>query len=355
MADAENALKSFQGVPYRTPVTIGKNLTCTFYEAGHILGSAVCIIKYRNNGEQKTVCYTGDIGRFGKPIIKDPNMNFLPEDREIDLFITESTYGNRLHEPTIDLKDRLMDILTETIGRGGSVIIPSFAFGRTQELLYFIHELYDEGKVTKVPVYVDSPLATKLTKVFGEHPEVYDSEAHETFLQRGRNPFMFDKIEFTASVEDSMRIMREKQPHIVISASGMCEAGRILHHLRYKIHNPANTLLIVGYMAEHTHRRKLLKRNEGMDYKENGRNGDAPLVKILGKEYPLKAHIAKVGGFSAHADKQEMIKFIQSSNLKIKKAAVVHGEEDQSRSFAEELKNIGIPAAVPMRGDTITV
>jgi len=353
MVDAENALSSFQGIPYRTPVTIGKDMTCTFYEAGHILGSAICMIKHNQGGVQKTICYTGDVGRYDKPIIKDPNMDFLPEDRNVDLLITESTYGNRIHEPSLDLKDRLMEVLSETLDRGGSVVIPSFAFGRTQELLYFIHELYDEGKVPRVPVYVDSPLATKLTKVFGEHPEVYDSEAHETFLQKGRNPFMFEKIEYTASVEDSMRVMREKRPHIVISASGMCEAGRILHHLRYKIHNPDNTLLIVGYMAAHTLGRRML--NEGMAYQENGKTGDAPMVKIYGKEYPLKAHIAKIGGFSAHADKQEMLKFLQSSNLTIKKAAVVHGEEDQSLEFAKELNTIGIPAEVPRRGESINL
>jgi metallo-beta-lactamase family protein len=179
--------------------------------------------------------------------------------------IMESTYGNREHEPVIDLRPRLKKVLVETFDRGGTVLIPSFAYGRTQELLYVIHELYDAGEVPRMPVYVDSPLATNITKVFGEHPEVYDKETHETFLQQGKNPFAFRQVQFTQSVEASMALMREEKPHIVISASGMCEAGRILHHLRYKIHNPKNTILIVGYMANHTLGRRILEQGTAYD------------------------------------------------------------------------------------------
>ena len=217
--DAEQALTSFDGIPYRHPVNIGENVTCTQYDAGHILGSAISIIKAQENGRKYTVCYTGDIGRFGKPIIQDPETDFEPADRNVDLLIMESTYGNRLHEPVQDLKPGLKKVLTETFERGGSVLIPSFAFGRTQELLYTLHEIYDEGDIQKVPIYVDSPLATKLTKVFGEHPETYDDETHETFLERGRNPFSMDQIHFVNSVEESMALNRDESSHIVISAS----------------------------------------------------------------------------------------------------------------------------------------
>jgi len=353
MADAEAAISQIDGTPYRHSRTIGKNLTVTFYEAGHILGSAISVIRHNVNGQTKTLCFSGDIGRFDKPILRDPALNFEPGDREIDLLVMESTYGDRLHDAVVDLKPRLKAVLNETFDRGGSVVIPSFAFGRTQELLYVLHELYDEGEVPKVPVWVDSPLASKLTTVFGEHPEVYDADTHETFLSGGKNPFDFKQMHFTGSVEDSMTLMRDTKPNIVISASGMCEAGRILHHLRHKVHNSNNTILIVGYMAQHTLGRRILE--QGQAYEADGRRGDAPIVKILGKEYPLKAHVVKIGGFSAHADKEEMIRFLKESNLTVKKIALVHGEEDQSLAFADTLNKQGYDTVVPKAGETLMV
>ncbi|MDA8139129.1 MAG: MBL fold metallo-hydrolase [Desulfobacteraceae bacterium] len=352
-ADAEKSLSQIHGVPYRQTITIGKDLTCTFYEAGHILGSAMSIIRHSANGQAKTVAFTGDIGRFDKPILRNPCFNFEERDRSIDLLIMESTYGDRDHEPVVDLKPHLRQALSETFRRNGCVLIPSFAYGRTQELLYMIHELYDEGAVERRPVYVDSPLATNITKVFAEHPEVYNQETHETFLRNGKNPFDFKQVHFIESVEQSMALMRDTTPHIVISASGMCEAGRILHHLRYKIHNPNNTILIVGFMAQNTLGRRILDQGEA--YAAAGRAGEAPIVKILNKEYPLKARVEKIGGFSAHADRNEMLRFLKSSNLKVKKIAVVHGEEEQSMAFAQLLGQNGFDALVPMRGQTYMI
>lgn len=351
--DAEQALTQFDGTPYRHEITIGRDLTATLYEAGHILGSAITILKHQNNGRTRTIAYSGDLGRFNKPILRDPALNFEPQDRNVDLLIMESTYGDREHEAVADLKPRLKTILNETFERGGCVLIPSFAYGRTQELLYVIHELYAEGAVPTIPVWVDSPLATHITKVFGEHPEVYDQETHETFLSNGKNPFDFKQVNFTTSVEDSMALMRETRSHIVISASGMCEAGRILHHLRYKIHNPNNTLLIVGFMAQHTLGRRLLE--QGQAFNEEGRKGAAPMIKIYNKEYPLKAQVVKLGGFSAHADKNEMLRFLSNANLNIKRIAVVHGEEAQSLAFADLLRQKGYEAVVPKAGQTIMV
>lgn len=353
IADADDALEVFDGYPYRHPVSIGVNLTCTFYDAGHILGSAFTLIRARQNGRDLSICYTGDIGRFDKPIVKDPTMNFGEEDRQIDLMIMESTYGDRVHEPVQDLKPQLKKILIETHARGGSIVIPAFAYGRTQELLYTLHEIYDENEVPRLPIYVDSPLATQITRVFGEHPEVYDQETHETFLKQGKNPFSLDKIHFVGSVEESIALNHETQPHVVISASGMCEAGRILHHLRYKIHNPRNTVLMVGYQAQNTLGRKIL--DLGLKYEEAGRKGSAPLVRFLNKEYPLKAHVARLGGFSAHADKNEMLHFLKKSNLKIKKIALVHGEEEQILSFADTLRREGFSVVVPKRGESLEV
>ena len=353
IADAEQALQSFEGIPYRTPVTIGKNVTCTLFEAGHILGSAIAMIRCGEGNQARTICFSGDIGRYDKPILRDPASRFDGVEPDVDLMIMESTYGNRDHEPVLDLRPRLKKALNETFDRGGSVLIPSFAYGRTQELLYVIHELYDAGEVPHKPVYVDSPLATNITKVFGEHPEVYDRETHEKFLQQGKNPFSFKQVQFVESVEASMALMREEKSHIVISASGMCEAGRILHHLRYKIHNPKNTILIVGYMANHTLGRRILE--QGTAYQESGRTGDPPIVKILNKEYPLHARVVKIGGFSAHADRNEMLRFLKTSKLNIRKIAVVHGEEDQSLAFADFLNKAGYAAFVPWVGETLGV
>lgn len=350
-AEAQKALSFFDGYPYESPVTIGKGMKVNFFDAGHILGSAMCLISFRENGKSFNVCYTGDIGRFDRPILKDPTLHFPEEARNIDLMIMESTYGARHHETVDDLKDRMKTAITETIEKGGSVLIPAFAYGRTQDVIYVLHELYDEGKVPRVPVYVDSPLASKLTKVFAEHPEVYDLETHQTFLERGKNPFMFPELQYTETVEESMNIMKETRPHIVISSSGMCEAGRILHHLRWKIHNPKNTVLIVGYMAEHTLGRRIV--NLGWDYEQSGRVGAAPELSILGKTYPLNARVVKLGGFSAHADQSEMTRFLKKGNLKVKRIAVVHGEEDQSLKFADYLNDNGFNATVPHRGETL--
>jgi metallo-beta-lactamase family protein len=351
--DAEQALSFFDGYPYQYPISIGRGITCTLYDAGHILGSALAIIRTRENGRNLTIGYTGDIGRFDKPIINDPTLAFEEEDREVDLLIMESTYGDRLHEPVVDLKPHLKRVLENTYARGGTILIPSFAFGRTQELLYMLHELYNEKEVPRFPVYVDSPLATKLTRVFAEHPEVYDRKTHETFLQNSKNPFQFDQIHFVGSVEESMALNRDQTPHIVVSASGMCEAGRILHHLRHKIHDPKNTILIVGYMAQHTLGRRIL--DQGMAYEESGRKGTAPLLKFMNKEYPLEARVVRLGGFSAHADKNEMRRFLKDSNLKVKQIALVHGEEDQTLAFAEALKHEDYQVVAPEQGQTIEI
>ena len=351
--DAETALSFFDGRPYGESIVLGQGTECRFYDAGHILGSAITVIHASENSHRRTVAYTGDIGRFNKPILEDPTLDFLPEDREIDLLIMESTYGDREHEPVKDLAPHLKQVLNKTIERGGTVVIPSFAFGRTQELLYVIHDLYNNKEVPEVPVFVDSPLATRITKVFGEHPEMYDQQTHKDFLEDGKNPFMFKKVQFITKVEDSMALMRREDPHIVISASGMCEAGRILHHLRYKIHNPKNTILVVGYMAAHTLGRRILEKGE--EYAAAGREGEPPMLKFMNKEYPLKAEVIKLGGFSAHADKNEMLRFLKQSNLNVKKIALVHGEEDQTVAFADTLKTVGYSVYVPRAGDTLKI
>ncbi len=353
MEEAGEALTHFQGVPYGETVTIGKGLTCTFYEAGHILGSAMSVLCYEVEGQKKTVLYSGDLGRFNKPIIKDPTLHFAEEHRNIDLMIMESTYGNRLHKEMQDMRPLLKNALIETFDRGGSVIIPAFAYGRTQELLYFLHELYLAGEVPPMPVWVDSPLATQITHVFGEHPETYDRETHEAFLKRGLNPFDFSQLKFIQSVEESMALNRDQRSHIVLAGSGMCEGGRVLHHLRHKIHDERNTVLIVGYMGQNTFGRHL--QEAGEKYNAEGRKGPAPLMRFYNKDYPLKARVVTLGGFSAHGDRNELMRVLKESNLIVKKVALVHGEEEQTMAFAEYLRRDGYNVTVPYHGQSIVV
>ncbi|MCU0560057.1 MAG: MBL fold metallo-hydrolase [Desulfobacterales bacterium] len=353
LADAEKALGFFDGTPYRHPATIGAAARCTFYDAGHILGSAISILTFQENGRPVRVGFTGDLGRFGKPILNDPTLSFAEEDRCLNLLIMESTYGERRHEAVSDLKATLLDVLTETVQRGGTMLIPAFAFGRTQVLLYVLHELHNEGKLPDIPIYVDSPLATNLTRVFAEHPELYDRDAQTEFLSKGQNPFRFDRVRFVGSVEESMALNRQDRPQIIIAASGMCEAGRILHHLRFKIHGEKNTILIVGYMAQNTLGRRI--EELGAAYAADGRQGPPPLVKFFNKEYPLRARVVKIGGFSAHADKEEMLRFLKQSNLKVGRIALVHGEEAQALSFAGELTAEGFSVCVPRRGESLIV
>jgi metallo-beta-lactamase family protein len=250
-----------------------------------------------------------------------------------------------------DLEASLKKVLLKTHERGGSLIIPAFAYGRTQELIYVFHKLYESGQVPRMPIFVDSPLASNLTRVFGEHPETYDKETHASFLEKGLNPFYFDKIRFVQTVEESMNLTRDETPHVVISASGMCEAGRILHHLRHKIHNPKNTILIVGFMAQHTLGRRI-EELSAQATEESGKS--VPDVKILGKSYPLAARVEKIEGFSAHADKHELDRLVTESNLDIDRIAIVHGEESQSRAFAAHLKENGYDAVIPAPGEVVS-
>jgi len=351
--EAEKALEYFEGYPYQYPITVGKNITCTFYDAGHILGSAMCLIKAVDNGRTYRVLFSGDVGRFDKPIVNDPTTKFPGEDCKIDLLILESTYGDRVHDPVNELKNTLKEILHRVVKRGGSLVIPSFAFGRTQELVYLLHEIYNEKELPLLPIYVDSPLAGKLTKVFGEHMENYDQLTHDTFLKKGQNPFMFDHIHFIQSVEESMALMNNKKPNVVIAASGMCEAGRILHHLRYKIHNPQNTILFVGYQAENTLGRRILE--EGKEYEKSRGKKQAPIMKFMNKTYPLEAHVEEIGGFSAHGDKTELLKFLKQSGLEINKIALVHGEVEQIYPFRDFLKSSGYNVEVPHTGESIKI
>ncbi|MCB9473086.1 MAG: MBL fold metallo-hydrolase [Candidatus Delongbacteria bacterium] len=347
--DAERILRQFEGIPYGQETEVGKGIFCRFEEAGHILGSAQCLLRIQEGGRTRRVIYSGDMGRFGMPILRDPFLQFSPEEREPDLLLMESTYGDREHGPRAELKPLLRSMVEAVTRSRGTLLIPAFAFGRTQLLLYFLHELYKEGAVKRLPVTVDSPLATRLTRVFGEHPEVYDKDARLDFLSRGLNPFDFPELRFVESVEESMELSQRKGAQIVIAASGMCEAGRILHHLRYRIHDSRTLLLLVGYMAEHT----LGRRLEDLADHHNGEGRG--LVKILGKEYPVRARIEKIDGFSAHGDRNDLLRYLKEGGLRPKRIALVHGEEAQSQAFADTLRGLGHTVVVPRRGESLNL
>jgi metallo-beta-lactamase family protein len=348
-ADAERILGQFEGLPYGQETEVGKGIFCRFEEAGHILGSAQCLLRIENGGRTRRVVFTGDLGRFGMPILRDPFLQFRPEEREPDLLLMESTYGDREHGPREELKPRLKEMVEAAVRSRGTLLIPAFAFGRTQLLLYFLHELYREGAVKRIPVTVDSPLASRLTRVFGEHPEVYDREARQGFLARGLNPFDFPELRFVESVEESMELSQRKGAQIVIAASGMCEAGRILHHLRYRIHDGRTLLLLVGYMAEHTLGRRLEDLSHGRS------RGESPEVNILGKAYPVKARIERIDGFSAHGDRTDLLRYLREGALRPRRIALVHGEEAQSLAFADTLRALGHTVIVPRRGEGISL
>jgi metallo-beta-lactamase family protein len=323
--DAADTLESFLGLPYHRPLWLNDQVKLTFYDAGHILGSASAVFEIAETGKEKIrIAYSGDLGRNNTPIIKDPEQ--IPDP---DYLILESTYGNRLHEPPEDAGALLAKVVTETAARGGKVIIPAFAVERTQEILYLMHLLQNEGKIPRIPIYVDSPMAVNATKIFSRHPECFDKETHAAFTNRDEDPFGFSNLIYTPGTEDSKRINTVQGPAVIIASSGMCEAGRIRHHLIRLIENPANTILIVGYMARHTLGRKILEHKSP--------------VRIFNNWYEVRAEVKKINAFSAHADYQEITKYVSQLDLdRLKKIFLVHGEEPAQKHLREHLLTAGV-------------
>lgn len=333
--DAKAAMLQFEGTQYETPMELTPNVTVTFYDAGHILGSSIVVLE--DKGEQKKVVFTGDLGRKGLPILKDP-----VQIQEGDILITESTYGNRKHDTVKDMENDVARVITDTVKRGGKVIIPAFSVGRTQEMIYILHNLWDQGKVPQVPVYIDSPLSTDATEVFTKHPECYDSDMFEKFLSKSHSPFHFKNLNYIRTVEQSKRLNDMHEPCIIISSSGMIENGRIVHHVKKALPDHRNTIMTIGYMAEGTIGRRLI-------------DGENP-IWIHGKPRNRAAEVVVLNSFSAHADKDELFAF--AANIKgLKKAFLVHGEESQSLPYAEELKQkANIPEViVPRLGESFEI
>lgn len=330
--DAREASSRFRTVDYGQPLELAPGVRASFYDAGHILGSAVTVYEVDGGGRTLRVGFTGDLGRPHHPILRDPQR--LPR---IDYLITESTYGNRLHEAIESMKERLHRIVHDTVERGGRLIIPAFSVGRTQNLVYYLAELFHEGRLPPVKVFVDSPLAIEATHVYRDHPECYDRETLE-MLANDVNPFGFGLLTYTRSQEESMALNTLREPCIVIAASGMCEGGRILHHLKHGVGDPDNTVLIVGFQAQDTLGRKLV---EG-----------APKVRIYGEEHRVRCHVETMNGLSAHADRDELSAYIKNIPG-LQKVFVVHGEEEASLGFAAYLMRMKIPAYVPTPGEKV--
>jgi metallo-beta-lactamase family protein len=321
--DAIAATSQIIGVSYNRPMYIGDGVKLEFFDAGHILGSAMAYITVKKGAEEVTVLATGDLGRGGKPIIRDPALTPAP-----DYVILESTYGDRLHDKGDDALQKLAAIAKETVKNRGRIIIPAFAIERTQELVYYFHLLVDQGVIPEIPIYVDSPMATNATTIFQVHPECYDESIKDAFIKHHKNHFGFNSLHFTTSVQESKDINEMKGPLVIISADGMCEAGRIQHHLIHSIGDPNTTILIVGYMAENTLGRRI-------------RDQEAE-VKIHGQWLKRRAHVAEINSFSAHADYEEAASWLKSLDTsRLKKIFMVHGEKKAQAAFKPYLETRG--------------
>jgi metallo-beta-lactamase family protein len=330
-SDAKECMKLFIGVPSNMKFRIDENIKVTFTHTGHMLGSGVANIQIIENGQIKRISYTGDIGRPVDQILAPPQP--FPQ---ADFLITESTYGDRLHNDVKKAEDELLDVVVETcVNKGGKLIIPAFSVGRTQEIVFALNNFYNEGRLPKIDIFVDSPLAVNATSVFRVHPECYN-ENFLRVLENDSDPFGFESLFYITKVEDSKKLNDYKKPCVIISASGMMEAGRIKHHLANNISNPKNTVLVVGYCAPATLGARIVR-------------GDRE-VSIHGTVYEVKADIRKIEAFSGHGDYREMISFLNCQDKDaIAKTFIVHGEYETQKKYVgflqeEGFRNIEIPA-----------
>ncbi len=315
--DAEECVRQFVNIGYDRSIPIADGIRLTFIDAGHILGSAQVILDIEENGEKKRLLFSGDVGRGDNDLLRDPAVA-----QEVDYVIMESTYGNREHELPTQANHLIKDIINKALERKGKIIIPAFAVERTQQLIYVLHELTEKGEIPPVPIFVDSPLAVNATEIFRLHPECFNNEVYD-FLFEKRNPFGFENLTMVRKVSASKALNDVTEPSIIISASGMCEAGRILHHLRNGIEDPKNTILFVGYCAQNTLGWKL--RN---NMKE---------VNILGDSFKVKAEVKILDSFSGHADQSELLDYFEAMGGPKKRVFLVHGEPEQSAVLRDKL------------------
>ncbi len=340
LRDVSTTLTQMRPHRYRERFEVVPGVWATFVDAGHILGSASVTLEWDEDGVRRRLGFSGDIGRNGLPIIRDPE----PVEA-VDWVIMESTYGNRDHSSVAGARDDLARIVRETVARGGRVLIPAFAVGRTQEILYDLRQLTQDGRIPRVPVVIDSPLATEATAVFRENTEVFDrSEPMVRAKQADLSAlFDFELVQFTPAVEDSKAIMRKPGPMIVVAASGMCESGRILHHLAHSAGDPRTTVLIVGFQAEHTLGRRIVERRE--------------VIKVFGEELPLRARVEVLNGYSAHADRTELqawLDAVRATSPRLADVFLVHGERAAQDALATQLTSRGYQVQAPEPGSGVT-
>ena len=330
--DAQRTLPLFQPVPYYTPKQLSANLSYQCYDAGHILGSSTILLRSQENGREVRLLFSGDLGRKSMLIIRDPD-----PPPPADYLIMESTYGGRSHEELQSAKDKLASVIKSTAARGGKVIVPAFAVGRVQQLVLLLHELTNDGRVPNIPIFVDSPLAVDVTAVFRKHPEVFDEETRK-YLTDGDDPFGFKRLTYIREANESKKLNDLHGPCVIISPSGMCEAGRVLHHLRNNLEDPRCTVLITGYQADNTLGRRLLDK--------------APEVKVFGEPMRVRASVESLQALSAHADQAELLEWMKPLAGTVKKVFLVHGEPDAARTLQQAIqKQYGVETLLPGWGE----
>jgi len=334
--DAEACFPLFSPIRYREAIALGDGVEATLYDAGHVLGSSIIRAKVRQNGEERIILFSGDIGRPDRPIVCDPTVF-----DKADYVLIESTYGNRNHEDTKDVKEMIGDVINSTKKAGGNIIVPSFALERSQEVLYYINELLLEKKIPHLKIFLDSPMASRITEVFKNHPELFDEQMAE-FVKNHESPFNLPELEMAGNADESKAINDIKGTIMVIAGSGMCTGGRVKYHLVNNISGPNNTIMFVGYQAIGTLGRQIVD--------------GAKKVRILGQQYPVKAKVVRINGFSAHADRDELLKWLRELEAPPKAVFVVHGESDSAKAFGDYVREqTGWDVTVPSYEDEVVL
>jgi metallo-beta-lactamase family protein len=334
--DAVRALQHFRGLDYHRPARVLPGVTCTFLDAGHVLGSAIVQLDIDRPPDRLRLVFSGDLGRRHMAILRDPE---IPEDP--DVLILESTYGDRVHGPMAGMEAKLAEVVNRAVARKGKILVPSFALERTQEFVYALNRLISRRAIPSIPIFVDSPLSVRITDIFKLHPECFDEETR-AFLQKNGDPFGFDTLTYVSRAEDSKALNGRDGPLMIIAGSGMCEAGRILHHLRHGLEDERNMVLIIGYQAPHTLGRKLVERQ--------------PTVRVFGVERALEAEVVVMDEFSAHADREDLADFVARCRGRLRRVFLVHGEEGQATAMAARLEPLGAETLhVPMPGEFVRI
>jgi len=328
VSDAQNCFSLFSNVIYKEPVQIDKDIKATFYDAGHVLGSAMIKVIISQNGEERSLLFSGDIGRCNKPILQDPTFF-----TEADYVMVESTYGNRTHDSQDTIVEDLAEVINSTVKARGNIVIPSFALERSQEILYYLNDLLLADRIPHLVAFVDSPMAINVTEVFGHHPELFDKEMMK-LIRQGKSPFDWPGLNMVKTVDQSKAINYIKGSVMIIAGSGMCTGGRVKYHIVENISREESTLLFIGYQAAGTLGRQIVD--------------GARKVRVLGQEYRVMARVVQIHGFSAHADRDELVNWLSSLQKPPKQLFIVHGEEESAQQFAVHLKektgwNISVP------------